>query len=155
MNGPSQPVDGLSKSDVRWDAILADRNGDLWIRSEQSLAVLRKNTQRIESVNDPLLRGNGTYGTLALDPQGRLLVPSHTGLLRQAPGGWQVIGTKQGLLGDDLSFARADREGSVWIGMLGSGLVRWLGYNEWESWTQAEGLNRDSVWSIGRGGALA
>jgi signal transduction histidine kinase/ligand-binding sensor domain-containing protein/CheY-like chemotaxis protein len=157
VEGPKNPQAVLAKNgpkaEVRWDAILADHNGDLWIRSEQSLAVLRKGMLRFEAVDDPLLRGNGTYGTLALDPQGRLMVPSKAGLLRQAQSGWEVIGAKKGLPVDDISFAAVDREGSVWIGMLGSGLARWLGYNEWESWTQAEGLSRDSVWSIARDGS--
>jgi signal transduction histidine kinase/CheY-like chemotaxis protein/streptogramin lyase len=33
---------------------------------------------------------------------------------------------------------------------LGSGLARWLGYNEWQSWGEAEGLSRESTWSIMR-----
>ncbi len=43
-----------------------------------------------------------------------------------------------------------DREGSIWLGLLGSGLARWLGYNEWQSWTDRDGLSRDSIWSIAR-----
>jgi ligand-binding sensor domain-containing protein len=48
-----------------------------------------------------------------------------------------------------------DREGSIWLGFLGVGLQRWLGYNEWEGWTPENGLSDPVVWAIqrdGRGG---
>jgi len=58
-----------------------------------------------------------------------------------------------GLTANDISAVLQDREGSVWIGLLGSGLARWLGYNEWQSWTTHEGLGRESIWSITRDAA--
>jgi len=36
--------------------------------------------------------------------------------------------------------ALEDREESIWIGLDGFGLARWLGTNQWESWTGTEGL---------------
>ncbi len=57
---------------------------------------------------------------------------------------------KQGLTTNDISAVIQDREGSIWIGLLGSGLARWLGYNEWQSWGEREGLSRESMWSITR-----
>src|SRR5205085_11013802 len=41
-----------------------------------------------------------------------------------------------------------EREGSLWIGLHGTGLMRWLGYHEWESWTKGEGLSSDMIWAI-------
>ena len=153
LNGTASYFDSPSGPDERWDAILADGNGDLWVRSQKSLAVWRKGSQRFSLVRSPLLNGNGTYGTLSLDPEGRLLVPSYLGLVRQNGAGWEVIGAKQGLTIDEIAFAKFDRENSIWIGMLGSGLLRWLGYAQWESWGHSEGLRRDSTWSIARDGA--
>jgi len=43
-----------------------------------------------------------------------------------------------------------DREGNIWLGLRGSGLARWLGYNEWQSWTDREGLSRSSVTSLAK-----
>ncbi len=133
-----------------WDAILADRYGNVWIRSQTALAVMRNGDTRFVSIDDTRFNGNGTYGTLSLDPEGRLIVQTSAGLLRQKETGWDLIGSKQGLPIAPTSFVRVDREGSVWIGMLGAGLLRWLGYNEWESWTQNDGLGNDVVWSITR-----
>src|SRR5262249_7692938 len=55
-----------------------------------------------------------------------------------------------GLGSNDISTVVQDREGSIWLGTLGSGLARWLGYNEWQSWNEHEGLSRASIWSIAR-----
>jgi signal transduction histidine kinase/CheY-like chemotaxis protein/streptogramin lyase len=43
-----------------------------------------------------------------------------------------------------------DREGSLWIALIGGGVARWLGYGEWEAWTKAQGLPSDLIWSIRR-----
>ena len=54
------------------------------------------------------------------------------------------------------SAALEDRGGSLWIGLIGGGIARWLGRDEWESWTEAQGLPADLIWSIlrDRKGAL-
>ena len=137
----------------RWDAILMDPAGKLWARSEKTLLARKAGTSRFEAVQTGLTDGNATYGTLSLDRDGRLLVPSYRGIVRQKGSGWELIGLRAGLASDDISFVRQDREGSVWVGLLGTGLQRWLGYNQWESWTESEGLSRNSVWSILRDGA--
>jgi len=46
--------------------------------------------------------------------------------------------------------ALEDREGSLWIALLGGGLARWLGNWEWEAWTKKQGLPSDLIWSIRR-----
>jgi signal transduction histidine kinase/CheY-like chemotaxis protein len=51
---------------------------------------------------------------------------------------------------NDICAVIQDREGSIWLGLLGSGLARWLGYDEWQSWGDREGLSRESIWSIAR-----
>ncbi|MGH9657219.1 MAG: ligand-binding sensor domain-containing protein, partial [Bryobacteraceae bacterium] len=93
---------------------------------------------------------------LYVDRDGGLWVPTDRGLARRAGEGWQTIGREQGLeINSDVCLLQ-DREGSLWIGLGGGGLARWLGYNRWESWTTAEGLSNPEVWSIARdtGGTL-
>lgn len=133
----------------RWDAILGDLDGNLWVRSEQSLQIRLSGARRFQP-RPGLARSTNTYPTLALDPLGRLLVPTDNGLARQSAQGWDMVDSADGLTTNDISAVMQDREGSVWLGLLGSGLARWLGYNEWQSWSEREGLTRESVWSITR-----
>jgi signal transduction histidine kinase/ligand-binding sensor domain-containing protein/ActR/RegA family two-component response regulator len=147
------PQQGLPSE--RWDAILGDLDGNLWVRGERSLYVRPAGTRRFQA-RGGLPASTNTYPTLALDPLGRILVPTDKGLARQLDKGWEMVGSDDGLTSNDISSVMQDREGSIWLGLLGSGLARWLGYNEWQSWREREGLSRESVWSIARdsGGRL-
>ena len=143
------------QADGPWEAILGDLEGNLWVRSATALYLRLNSSARFER-QPGLPPSSNTFPTLALDPSGRLLVPTNQGLARHAPGGWEIITAEQGLTTNDISAVIEDREGSIWLGLLGSGLARWLGYNEWQSWTAQEGLSRESIWSIARdtGGRL-
>jgi signal transduction histidine kinase/ligand-binding sensor domain-containing protein/CheY-like chemotaxis protein len=138
----------------RWEAILEDLEGNIWVRSEHQLAerspVTGRFQFRTESPHGSLQPATNTVPTLALDPDGSLLVPTNLGLARQTRSGWELIGAEQGLTTNDISAVQQDREGSIWIGLLGSGLARWLGYREWQGWSEREGLSRESVWAEAR-----
>jgi len=121
-----------------WNAILSDGNGNLWIRSATRL--LTKSRQSKQFVLIENIPEASTMGSLYSLRSGALLVPSRYGLMRRVGTGWERIGTERGLLVSMVSCVLEDREGSVWIGLDGSGLARWLGTNQWESWTPAEGL---------------
>ncbi len=133
----------------RWDAILSDVDGNLWVRSATSLYQRNAGSEKFE-LRPGVPDSNNTYPTLALDPGGALLVPTYRGLARAGRDGWEVVDADMGLTANDISAVVQDREGSVWIGLLGSGLARWLGYDEWQGWTTHEGLSRESIWSITR-----
>ncbi len=138
----------------RWEAILEDLEGNLWVRSERQLAARSPATRRFQvrtgSPRGALPPATNTLPTLALDPDGNLLVPTNQGLARQTRVGWEIVGADQGLTTNDISAVEQDREGSIWIGLLGSGLARWLGYQEWEGWNERDGLSRESVWAAAR-----
>ena len=76
---------------------------------------------------------------------------------RPVPVGWKTVEPDRHALraaNTDISAVLADREGSLWVGLAGLGLARWLGYSEWESWGSAEGLPDEMpIWSIHRDAA--
>ena len=63
---------------------------------------------------------------------------------------WELVGKSRGLPTGSVQCALQDREGSIWIGLNGAGVARWLGYPYWESWTDEEGLASENVWSLHR-----
>ena len=135
----------------RWDAILEDLEGNMWVRSARYLAERSAGAATFQ-LRPGLPESTNTYAVLATDRDGKLLVPTSQGLAREneTGQGWEIVKADDGLGISDISGVIHDHEGSIWLGTLGSGLARWLGYREWQSWNEREGLSRASVWSVAR-----
>jgi signal transduction histidine kinase/CheY-like chemotaxis protein len=63
-------------------------------------------------------------------------------------GAWRVIDSTQGLASDSVCCVLPDHEGSLWVGLRGMGIQRWLGFQQWESWNRRDGLSNDRVWGM-------
>ena len=133
----------------RWDALLTDNTGTVWIRSSRHLLRENRYASRFESVPEAV-PPIGDFAALATGRDGELFVPTDEGLWEFSAGHWRSIGRKQGLISAATSAALQDREGSLWIGLWGAGLARWVGRNQWEGWTLAEGLTGEHVWKMQR-----
>ncbi len=139
---------GLPKAS--WEYLLFDHEGQLWVRSKSHIVVLKPGAARFELRDIPGQPPTLDFRTLALDAQGRILAPIDNKLARYEGGEWRLFSEANGLQGESVTAAIADHEGSVWIGTLGYGLQRWLGYGDWEHWTKADGLQSNIVWAIFR-----
>jgi len=137
---------GLPKA--MWEYLLFDHEGQLWIRGKGHIAVLKQGATRFEARDIPGAPPSLEFRTLALDALGRILAPCDNKLARYEGGQWKLLSEANGLGGETVTTAITDREGSVWIGILGRGLQRWLGYDDWEHWTKAEGLHSNIVWDV-------
>ena len=134
----------------QWSAILRDRQGTLWIRSLQRLYICPPGSRTFFARDEGLPQSSNSAVDLAMDRAGTVLVSTDLGLARWIGGKWNLIGAAQGLASDTVSSVLEDREGSLWIGVWGAGLARWLGYGEWTQWTTNDGLGNNIVWSIRR-----
>ncbi len=131
----------------RWDDFAADGEGGLWVRGADGLVVLRRGAARFAQANGHL-PASGFFGSLALDRHGRLFVPTDNGLFVLEGGRWRRYGVAQGLPGQSISVALEDREGSLWLGLWGLGLVRVAGYGVTETWTVQDGLGSSTVSAV-------
>jgi len=136
--------DGLPQG--RWMCIRRDGNGDLWVNDKHQFAVLRRGSSRFDAsgASFPPTAGGGQ---LAVDAEGRLLVPTIQGLLLVEGQHVQEIGKREGLRAPVYSVLQ-DREGSVWLGLAGRGLARWQGYGEWEGFSPDSGLDSELIYEI-------
>ncbi|MCX6625456.1 MAG: hypothetical protein NTY38_31225, partial [Acidobacteria bacterium] len=132
-----------------WDGIRALPDGSLWVRSASRL--YRRPPGGARMVNEkPDIGSSMFWGALNVIGDGSVAVPTDLGLAIHSRGKWTLLDKRRGLHSDRAGAVLEDREGSVWVGMLGAGMERWLGRGEWEAWTEAQGLPSDLIWSIRR-----
>jgi signal transduction histidine kinase/ligand-binding sensor domain-containing protein/CheY-like chemotaxis protein len=137
--------EGLPSSE-KWGGIVRDRQGDLYVRSNDSVRVLRRGASRFEMVNG--LPTRNWSNQLALDSAGNLVIPTDEGLLR--PGGEVWASQKEGLPDDPLCCVIIDRDGTPWIGAASQGLLLWAGSHAWKSYAEKDGLTNNMVSAIYR-----
>jgi diguanylate cyclase (GGDEF)-like protein len=146
-------TDGVVPDD--WNAFLEDSLGRIWVRSPQHLIVLEPGARMFESRDPPAAQLDEIrhHPAMVLDAQGRLLVRTGVGLARWEGNGWKQFTAQNGLPAAAISALELDGEGNLWLGMNGLGIWRWRSYENLESWTRAQGLTSEKIWSIVRDSA--
>lgn len=134
-----------------WRAMLHDRQGALWVRGDRRVFTLptgghmfqdRSRGQRAQK------KANGVP-FLAMDEGGRMLSRYDQGIIRWNGKRWESFGEPNGLtVGGGIDSILMDRDGGVWFGSLGHGLIHWIGYPNWENWTSRQGLSNNVVLSF-------
>ncbi len=144
---------------AKWYSLRSDRSGDLWMLNGLAVWVRRAKTGQFERLPPIPFSKAGSIGPFLGDPllevawNGDVIVATLEGLCRWEHSQWRLIDQRAGLPRSDISTVLADREGSVWVGIAGLGLARWVGYSEWESWGSQEGLPHEAIWAIHRDAA--
>ncbi len=132
-----------------WDGIRIAPDGSVWVRSARSLyrgppAESRFLQEKFE------IASSGFWGALSLCRDGTVMVPTDRGLAININGTWNIVNRARGLSNETTVTALEDHEGSLWIGLAGGGLVRWVGRGIWENWKADQVLPSDIVWNIRR-----
>jgi diguanylate cyclase (GGDEF)-like protein len=138
---------GIRLPNERVVALQFDGMGMLWLRSATRLARLDTRAHKLTIAGEVVGEANEEEGKPSVDAQGKLLVPSSSGLYWQQNGRWRLVNVKHGLASNLVQCALEDREGTLWVGGSGTGLDRLTGVREWSAWTTAEGLPDNSTWS--------
>ncbi len=140
----------------KWTAIRSAPSGDLWLLNEKSVWVKRAKTGIFEPLPPPAFPRFDNFAPFLGDPSlevafdGSIVASSSIGLCRWDGNAWTLVDPSAGQGHTDVTALLADREGSIWVGIAGLGLARWLGYSEWQSWGAAEGLPHEAIWAIDR-----
>jgi diguanylate cyclase (GGDEF)-like protein len=131
----------------QWLHLLLARDGHLWIRGATHLGEVIPGVARYQSHDLPGRSNAEPYDALVEDTQGRITASQGPAFGLWEQGQWRMVTARNGLTNFDISALFVDREGSLWIGAIGHGLMRWVGQDRWEAFTTAEGLSDDIVWT--------
>lgn len=136
-------------------SFLQDHQGALWAVGQRHVVELPRASDGLRRVfidrSLPAAGEGGIYQRLpiACDPLGRIIVSLSGGIARWNGAGWQTIGKRNGLNSTHVTAFQFDENGSLWLGSSGTGLHHWIGYGDWQGWTDRQGLPSSNIWSIG------
>ena len=131
-----------------WLHLHLARDGHLWIRSDTHVGEVIPAENRFEEHDLPGRSNSVPYAQLTEDAHGRMVATQGSSFGLWKGGHWQMVTAANGLSRYDISELFRDREGSLWIGIVGHGLMRWVGQDQWEAYTVANGLSDDIIWAI-------
>ncbi|WP_206859534.1 ligand-binding sensor domain-containing diguanylate cyclase [Lysobacter changpingensis] len=131
-------------------AMLRDRNGDLWLGTENH-GLLRIGSHGVERLPAGEILPNGRIASLLEDAEGSIWVGANGGLFRLRETLFSAITRRDGLSGEYVRAVLEDRDGNLWIGG-GGGLDR-LGNDGGIEHIEVRGRSPDalSVLSIAQG----
>lgn len=139
-----------------YGSILQGRRGDLWAVGEHHVVELPQAGGRFVDHTPFASAQSEKFGQLAIaeDRSGRILVPLEKVVARWDGTAWQRIGESNNLRSAHMNALLFDTQGDLWLGSFGTGLYHWVGYEDWEGWSDRQGLPSPSIWSVGlfRGG---
>jgi diguanylate cyclase (GGDEF)-like protein len=133
-----------------WVSLLLTESGRLWIRGSQHVGEIDPKTLHFERRDLPGVLASEAYPALVEDAKGRVLTSQGPSLGMWEKDHWRMVTERNGLSRFEIQNLFVDREGSVWIGVVGHGLKRWVGQDRWEGYTEADGLSDDLIWAAMR-----
>ncbi|MBZ5527498.1 MAG: diguanylate cyclase [Acidobacteriia bacterium] len=134
---------------ARITAVVEDGQGRLWVRTAERLLRLNRGAKQFVS-DPPFLPPPHRQGTPAINREGQLMVPTINGIYLHREDHWEVVTKHSGLPSNSIASIIEDREGSLWLGGPGNGLMQWQSSRMWSGWTDMEGLPDNVVWAVYR-----
>lgn len=134
-----------------WLNVILDQKGNIWAGGIHHIAVLPAGSRRFIDRSIPGSDPESIlgYAPLVEDRDGEILAPADDGLARWNGNGWRLTGHANGMQRTNhISGMALDAAGDLWLGSRGDGIHQWAGYENWEGWSDAQGLPGSVVWSI-------
>ncbi len=138
--------EGVQKDN--WQSLFITSKGEIWALGSKHIAALPPGAGAFQNRDPGEMQNPDALNAITEDRQGRVLTSSGKQLLRWENGAWRTFDEHQGVVPYGIAPVFVSPAGEIWFASSGHGLSRWLGYNLWETWTAAEGLQSDAVWGI-------
>lgn len=137
----------LGLPEEQWLNMMVARDGHIWLRGNLHVGELVPDGSRFELRDLPGSLTSEAYPALAEDANGRILTTHGPSLALWEKDHWRTVTERNGLSPFELQALFVDREGSIWMGVVGHGLLRWVGEDRWEAYTADDGIGDNLVWA--------
>lgn len=151
QTGVTEEVDPGLPEDI-WLSVVRDRRGTVWIAGAQGQLFARERGQAQFHRTGVAYSGQGRMAELR---SGAIAVPAASGfwLVRPSHAGApgldvELVDAGAGLPGELVECFLEDQDGFLWIGTVGTGLIRWTGGSAWRSWQLQDGMSGEFVTQI-------
>ena len=147
-DGRREEVDSSLPPDV-WVSVLEDRKGGVWLAGVSGSVYARPPGSRRFRRMPVAFSGRGR---MSVTRGNEILVPASSGFsIVEAYGDKaEKIEAASGLPGEVIECFLEDGDGALWIGSVGTGLIRWMGGRAWRQWRLGDGLPGNFVTQISR-----
>ncbi len=129
-------------------ALLKDRKGRYWVRSERNLLRLEGFDGAVTDLGQPMALSQVNGMNLAEDPSGRVWTNTAGSLAWFGEEEARLFGEGDGLPEGGGNVLLVDQEGALWVG--GYGVHRQLGNFLLSGFTRRQGLPAHVVWAVAR-----
>jgi diguanylate cyclase (GGDEF)-like protein len=149
-NAVTQWGAGLGVPEDIWSTVLLDRQGTLWAVGQHHVIALAPGARRFVDRHFPDPDPTSVYRQSGVveDKAGHILVATEEGIARWEDSHWRSIGPETSLRTSHITNMVFDTAGDLWLGSIGHGLIDWVGYGNWQGWTDQNGLPSASIWSV-------
>ena len=134
---------------ANWEALVVDVEGDLWVRSSVGLFRRVRGETKFEDMS-VVVPAESRAVSLHQDLLGNVVAPTQLGLYLRRADRWRVLDESSGLPAEPVNCAFWDREGNLWVGLDGFGVIKREGRGDWTQISRREGLSSNSASVIRR-----
>lgn len=133
-----------------WISLKETADGQIWIRGNLHAGEVNPVTAAYTAHDLPNTTFVEPYPRLAIGKQGEILTVLGSDLCIWEKNHWRILTAQNGLSQFEIEDIFVGRQGSVWMGVVGHGLMRWMAQDRWESYTTGNGLRDNLIWSEAR-----
>ncbi|HWA96744.1 MAG TPA: diguanylate cyclase [Terracidiphilus sp.] len=133
-----------------WISLRETSTGHIWVRGNSHVGEVDPTTESYKAHDIPNTSFTEPYPRLAISKDGEILTVQGSNLCIWEKDHWRVLTAQNGLSQFEIEDIFVGRQGSVWIGAVGHGLMRWMAQDRWESYTTGNGLRDNLIWCEAR-----
>lgn len=139
---------GIAKD--HWSSMRQGPDGHIWVRGVNHVGEIDPDSLKFTDRNLPDSSFAEPFPRIVFDKRGRAITAQGNRLCIWEGDHWRILSDQNGLSHFEIQDIFVGRMGSVWMGVVGHGLMRWMARDHWESYSRGNGLRDNLVWGEAR-----